>query len=192
MSLEYDKLYGSQFFSEYIPMQTFGQEPSVSNDLLQLYKSRPFLQSKRNKLIVGAFLILGLIIILIAILTSNMQIFQHLKCKLHTECMQNLAKCSRYECPSNDQLNCTESEFQCQNGEKCIPATFQCDSINVDCSDGSDEENCFACKTGIRKVVPLNKVCDGINDCFDGYPDGSDEMDCDDFKCPEFTCTSKS
>lgn len=177
-------IYASQLFPEYIPMQTLGNKTSVSKNLLQLNKSRPFLTSKRNK-IIGAILILGLIIVLILIVIfTNPQIVQNLKCKFYTECMQNLEKCSRYECLSNDHLNCTESDFQCQNGEKCIPATFQCDSIYVDCSDGSDEENCFVCKTGNRKFAPLNKVCDGFEDCFDG----SDEMNCEDFICPEFTC----
>ena len=38
--------------------------------------------------------------------------------------------------------HCEENQFRCGNGN-CIPIEYRCDRFsNVDCSDGSDEDNC--------------------------------------------------
>ena len=36
---------------------------------------------------------------------------------------------------------CRAEEFQCEAGEQCIPAGFQCDGER-DCQDGTDERGC--------------------------------------------------
>ena len=103
------------------------------------------------------------------------------------------------------ELNCEdlESEF-CGSGfpesiacfETCFPpficgdgvsidGVFECD-VFVDCSDGSDEDNCsdadfFTCTDG--ELIPASFECDVFVDC----SDGSDEDNCSDTDF--FTCT---
>ena len=83
----------------------------------------------------------------------------------------------------SDEVNCTcsEDQFACADGEKCIPADFTCDYIN-DCEDNSDEINAdcvcdpayeFECDGG--GCINATWACDGENDC----ADGSDEYNCD-------------
>ena len=36
---------------------------------------------------------------------------------------------------------CSEDEFMCKNGQKCIPNRYICDR-DLDCFDGTDQENC--------------------------------------------------
>ncbi|EEB11021.1 class A rhodopsin-like G-protein coupled receptor GPRgph, putative [Pediculus humanus corporis] len=85
--------------------------------------------------------------------------------------------------------NCTENEFQCDNGY-CIPIRDRCNA-QIDCSDKSDEINCtgFKCIVDIRDLdeksnklkqcdngqcINSNFWCDFIQDC----SDGSDENNC--------------
>ncbi|VVD03450.1 unnamed protein product, partial [Leptidea sinapis] len=77
------------------------------------------------------------------------------------------------------EVNCTEEQFQCNNG-LCIQKEWLCDGDN-DCRDGSDEINCpkgkckdkqFVCSSG--DCIPPHWRCDKEADC----PDNSDETEC--------------
>merc|ERR1712150_137434 len=46
----------------------------------------------------------------------------------------------------NDHTSCGRSKFTCDNGAKCLPLTWLCDSID-DCVDRKDEHNCPVKKT---------------------------------------------
>ena len=71
--------------------------------------------------------------------------------------------------------SCSDTEFQCRQGHKCIPKADQCNG-NVDCPDQSDETNCvtspcgdpnlFQCPGG--SCIPKELVCNGYKDCEDG------------------------
>ena len=40
-------------------------------------------------------------------------------------------------------LDCTEESFSCSNGIQCVPPNAVCDPYgNLECEDGSDQENC--------------------------------------------------
>ena len=79
----------------------------------------------------------------------------------------------------NNSLTCSEYQFACSDGNKCVDKTWLCDGDN-DCGDWSDEEmywcyNCtgpslFTCSHG-NKCVPQSYLCDGMPDCFPDYSD---------------------
>ncbi|CAI2351252.1 unnamed protein product [Caenorhabditis sp. 36 PRJEB53466] len=62
---------------------------------------------------------------------------------------QQLSVCNIPNCPEslNDAVasesvdTCPIGSFSCDNGSKCISEKFQCD-YEIDCSDGTDEQNC--------------------------------------------------
>lgn len=102
----------------------------------------------------------------------------------------------------SDELNCTnilcpaDRNFKCNNGI-CLDGGLQCDG-RLDCSDGSDEQNCpappqpqppvtpptscprnkFRCNNGA--CIPKSRVCDGRANCFEG----EDERNCQEQECP--------
>ena len=64
--------------------------------------------------------------------------------------------------------------------------SFVCDGIQseLDCSDGSDEDDCYHCKErsmhpGLYHLLPMKNVCDGMTHC----SDGSDEENCGVYNC---------
>ena len=86
---------------------------------------------------------------------------------------------------------CDENQgaFECRLSKKCIPANWKCDGA-FDCQtqeapdDVSDEHLCDdtsvedSCRGNEYKCddfcLPLDRVCDGIPDCFDAH----DEVEC--------------
>ncbi|GFO20808.1 LOW QUALITY PROTEIN: low-density lipoprotein receptor-related protein 1 [Plakobranchus ocellatus] len=82
------------------------------------------------------------------------------------------------DCPKNTTKSCHWSQFRCDDGMQCIPATWQCDE-DFDCRDKSDEKHCaekcqypnFACLAHQSMCLPPEKLCNHISDC----PDQSDE-----------------
>ncbi|XP_065835962.1 low-density lipoprotein receptor-like [Oscarella lobularis] len=94
-------------------------------------------------------------------------------------------------------LQCSDREYKCLDGERCIPYPHRCDSY-VDCKDGSDE-NQETCKTAPRcpprlqfscvttpQCIPWSKHCDGVDDC----QDNSDEYGCELTNAPSFLVAS--
>ena len=90
------------------------------------------------------------------------------------------ADCIDYSDEVNCRPPCSEDQFACADGDKCIPAELACNYIN-DCGDFSDEINpdciCdsayeFECDGG--GCINVAWVCDGETNC----SDGSDESMC--------------
>lgn len=73
---------------------------------------------------------------------------------------QQLAECNIPNCPEsfNDAVitdsgdTCTLGSFSCDNGSKCISEKFHCD-YEVDCTDGTDEQNCGERKQQNSRMV---------------------------------------
>merc|ERR1719186_18781 len=91
---------------------------------------------------------------------------------------------------------CSEHEFACLDGQKCIDASRMCDGLTLDCHDESDEfpsicGDCtpsqFACANG-KRCISKYWLCDGAMDC----ADGSDELEKNCGKCTssEFACAN--
>ena len=93
------------------------------------------------------------------------------------------------------ELECEVEEFGCDDGTKCIPTRWLCDS-HLDCLDGSDEISCLglspqppcspgelACADG--SCLDLVKHCDGHRDCEDNSDEGPfcEEEGCEQLDC---------
>ncbi|XP_056636916.1 low-density lipoprotein receptor-related protein 1 isoform X1 [Diorhabda sublineata] len=83
---------------------------------------------------------------------------------------------------------CRYDQFQCRNGQFCIPLSWHCNGV-ADCSDQSDEDNCqqhchsdqFQCTN--NECIPKSWQCDGNPDC----NDQSDESEhCQTITCAEY------
>ena len=55
-------------------------------------------------------------------------------------------------------IGCSDDHYECGNGH-CIPESFICDQI-VDCSDTSDEQNCYPTEPA-NVCGPEDFLCDG-------------------------------
>uniref|UniRef100_A0A3B3B8T9 Uncharacterized protein n=1 Tax=Oryzias melastigma TaxID=30732 RepID=A0A3B3B8T9_ORYME len=64
---------------------------------------------------------------------------------------------------------CNKDEFTCRS-RRCISTELLCNAVD-DCGDGSDEDSCQNCTSGVFSCgpsdacLPKDKVCDGRADC---------------------------
>merc|ERR1711973_508904 len=84
---------------------------------------------------------------------------------------------------------CSDDQFDCGNGNGCIPLGDQCDYF-LDCPNNADELDCDICNTPEHfdcdgsRCVPLSWQCDGEEDCTEGEDEFDCECDADEFECP--------
>ncbi|UYV71548.1 SORL1, partial [Cordylochernes scorpioides] len=93
--------------------------------------------------------------------------------------------------PTSEEPVCNVGYFACKSGG-CMPNSWICD-LEMDCIDGSDEQNCpnvtcnegdFKCKNG--RCIKGAFVCDFDDDC----KDGSDEENCTTIAPVQHTCST--
>lgn len=80
-----------------------------------------------------------------------------------------------YPIPIN---GCAIGSVSCADQSYCVPVRYIC-NCQIDCQDGSDEENCNTYCPGTKICLGPSKTCDGVIHC----PDASDEQNCR--PCPE-------
>ncbi|XP_063157945.1 SCO-spondin-like [Candoia aspera] len=107
-------------------------------------------------------------------------------------CEAGLWQCTAPLEPCRALSHCTETEFACHTGGRCVPRAWLCDNED-DCRDGSDElcplsctPHQYRCFSG--QCIPWGYRCDGTIDC----ADRSDEKDCPSPACSpqEFRCAN--
>lgn len=108
------------------------------------------------------------------------------QCELGTPTLDSFSACNQMPPLFAEHHRCESNEWQCAN-KRCIPQSWQCDSVN-DCLDNSDEDtsHCasrtcrpgqFKCNNG--RCIPQSWKCDVDNDCGDYSDEPIDE-------CSEF------
>ncbi|KAH0627733.1 hypothetical protein JD844_003874 [Phrynosoma platyrhinos] len=107
-------------------------------------------------------------------------------------CEAGLWQCTAPLEPCDAQSHCTEMEFACHTGGRCVPSAWVCDNED-DCGDDSDEFCTLSCaphqyQCASGQCVPWGYRCDGTADCLDH----SDERGCPLLACAqqEFRCAN--